>query len=161
MGTMNDAIGNVPQGWSGGNVRYSARLTLGGDEKDPPKLTLLRPERHSSSLLARRFGSDSYIRMRIAPELLGDPEKFARIARGFLLRPFVICGRTYEVRYTNRDGVAFLMATNTTTPRGLPGCEAQRFMSFHQFFQWFNPLQLNSAQVCSMHLVEEPVLTLL
>ncbi|VDC07371.1 unnamed protein product [Peniophora sp. CBMAI 1063] len=146
MGTMNDAIDGLPESWYGGNVHYAAKLTPGASDNDPPTLTLLRPERHSSSLFARRFGSDSYIRLRIAPDLLGEPEKFTRIARGLLLRPFVICGRTYEVRYTNRDGVAFLMASSTTTPRGLPGCEGQRFMSFHKFFQWFNPIQLNSDQ---------------
>ncbi|KZV76675.1 hypothetical protein PENSPDRAFT_569324 [Peniophora sp. CONT] len=143
---MNDAIDDVSEGWYGGNIHHAAKLVPGADGNGEPTIALLRPERHSSSLFARRFGSDSYLRLRIAPELLGDPDKFECIARGFLLRPFVICGRTYEVRYTNRDSVAFLMATNTTTPRGLPGCEARRFMSFHHFFQWFNPLELNSEQ---------------
>ncbi|KZV74243.1 hypothetical protein PENSPDRAFT_682217 [Peniophora sp. CONT] len=132
MGTLNDAINNIPEGWYGGNIHHSAKLVSGADENAEPTITLLRPEHHSSSLFARRFESDSYLRLRIAPELLGDADNFERIARGFLLRPFVICGRTYEVRYSNRDD--------------LPGCKGRRFMSFHKFFQWCKTLEPNSEQ---------------
>ncbi|EPQ25716.1 uncharacterized protein PFL1_06710 [Pseudozyma flocculosa PF-1] len=100
--------------WFGGKVHFEAQVALaeGAQHKGwkPSAVTqdvkfevrLLPPRLGASCRLTRRFGSERFIRLKVAPSLLKslqryDPSKEAeRDFRDFLLRPFHILGRIFR-----------------------------------------------------------------
>lgn len=104
-----------------------------------------------SYLFSRRFGSKSFFRIKLG--------KSAKVVPGlcfdYLRNPFVICGRVFRAFYA-KDDTVFLFKTNEiwlSEDVIIPGPKGGDGMSFEEFINWFNPMDLNRAQVFSYPVV--------
>ena len=74
----------------GGSVHFTARLAPDPSGNGPLKTFLLPPKRGTSCKLARRFGSDRILRLRVGDV---DPNE----AEAFLRRPMVLENHVFEL----------------------------------------------------------------
>jgi hypothetical protein len=133
-------------GWYGGKVEFRAKLQK--DEKtNSYKIVLERCMLGTSCRFTRRFGSKSFLRIKIPSRILHSNTN-GLIA--YFRNPFVIWGRIFRAFYAKDDNV-FLFRTNEIfdeshiRPDHFPG------FSLLQFIEWHNPLEFNRNQVCTFH----------
>lgn len=126
--------------WYGGQVLFTGKLVKKGSEyKIELEPAMLGP----STMFARRFGSKHFFRVKIPKSQKGDLEKLLQ----FLQRPVLLCGFVFRAFYA-KDTNIFYVKTNEVTDgttivigKTLPGV-----MSFMEFLDWHNPIELNSGQ---------------
>ncbi|KAF9532775.1 RNA dependent RNA polymerase-domain-containing protein [Crepidotus variabilis] len=142
----NEGIGNNPKrpGWYGGKIEFHAQIQNRNGEY---KIILESPNLGASSRLTRKFGSWSFLRVRV-PETI-----FYGNDRGlipFFLRPFVIWGRVFRVCDSKRGSVFFYW-THETYASGsiLSSPSPKQRKSLEEFISWHNPLEQNSKQLMS------------
>lgn len=134
---------NYPD-WYGGKVSFRGKLLR---VEGPPKSYKIRLEACSlgaSCRFSRRFGSWSFLRIKIPADIIHDKNNELIL---FFEKLFVIWGQVFRACYSQGKG-AFLYMTNETYPanRGpVPGR-----MSFEEFIQWHNPIEENSGQVSKL-----------
>jgi RNA-dependent RNA polymerase len=138
---------NEPLGWHGGQVLFHARLhSMSRDSNNPEyKLTLEPAELSSSHSFARRFGSKHFLRLKLTKAVLN---KNSKQLLDYLRRPFILCGSVFRAFFAKNHNV-FYVKTNEGTNGGsiLSNAPVPGVMSFLEFINWHNPLDLNSNQV--------------
>ncbi|THU89976.1 hypothetical protein K435DRAFT_276844 [Dendrothele bispora CBS 962.96] len=131
-------IGNNPRfpGWYGGKVDLRGTL-----EKDF-SIKLERCSLGPSCKLKRRFGSTSFLRVKIPSDLLYRPQ---RDLVKFFKRPLIFWNSVFRAYY-HKDDCVFLYKTNETFGRGSFGKKNKGSLSLYDFIQWMNPLEYNQKQ---------------
>lgn len=128
--------------WFGGQVQQVARIIETPDKNY--HLRLEKMEMRKSHRFARFLGSRHLMQFKL-------PDKFENGA-AFLLRNFVLCGRIF-VPFCVKDGNVYLLETKDDFERRpVPSQGDQYRVSFTDFIQWHNPMQLNGSQVCCLFL---------
>ena len=129
-------------GWYGGKIEFRGKLQK-DEQTDSYKIVLERCTLGPSCRFTRRFGSRSFLRVKIPSRILHSSTS-GLIA--YFRSPFVIWGRIFRAFYA-KDDIVFLFRTNEIydEQRILPG----HFGGFSllQFIEWHNPLQSNRNQV--------------
>jgi hypothetical protein len=135
--------------WYGGKVEFRAKLkeVEPNCKKPQYKVALEQPELGHSTRFSRRFGSKSFLKIKIAKQILN--RKSHHLVE-FFTRPFILCGHVFR-GFTSKDNNVFLVRTNEvfdgvriSTPPQSP-C-----LSLVEFLEWHNPLRYNVNQVrCS------------
>ncbi|KAJ7434748.1 RNA dependent RNA polymerase-domain-containing protein [Mycena galericulata] len=149
----NAALGNCPeypQG-HGGKVCFSgtieAQISEGKNKGiHSVKVVLDRCTLTSSCRLCRRFGSTSFLRLKIPSKIL---HSHAEGLREFFLRPFVLFGAVFRSFYA-KDGTVFLFKTRerfTNDSIKMFGSTYDHHLPLFEFLDQFNPLHLNSKQL--------------
>lgn len=136
--------------WHGGKVHFHCKLTK-PPEQNTLKLTLEKPYLGPSSRMTRRFGSDRFIRVKIASNIFySEGTKLV----SYFQQPFIFNNRVYRAFFA-KDSTVFLVQTAekldrdetgnalTISPASVPGV-----LSLLEFLHWHNPLELNLSQVC-------------
>ncbi|KAL4244292.1 RNA-dependent RNA polymerase [Abortiporus biennis] len=134
-------------GWYGGKVHFTAKLVY----KDGRcSIVLEKPVLGSSNRFSRRFGSKSFIRVK-----LPSNELYIHGAEWipFFKRPFIIMGYVFRAFFAKEENV-FLFRTNErvsdvssdTTHHKLNLRESNDGMSLFSFIKWHNDLSINSQQ---------------
>jgi RNA-dependent RNA polymerase len=136
------AIGNNPvcPGWYGGKIDIRGTLQI-----SPQKKLSIKLERCSlgpSNKAKRRFGSKSFLRIKIPGNLRFDPDiDFV----SFFKRPFIFWGSVFRAFYS-KDDTVFLYLTNESYDDGEFRKHPKR-LSLYDFIEWANPLEPNKDQV--------------
>lgn len=147
-----EGLGNNPRfpGWHGGKVVFQGQLSV---EDGEHKIVLDSCSIGGSSRFARRFGSWSFLRVKVPQSIFfGQKRDFIT----FFLRPFIIWGRVFRV-FDAKDCKVFLYWTNECLSSGSPIPDR---MSFEEFVNWHNPLEENKNQVNTNRLtLVQPELT--
>lgn len=123
-------------------MEFRAKLHRKGS--NPYKIILDRCTLGPSCRFARRFGSKSFLRIKIPAPILHNPNNELN---SFFSKPFVFWGRIFRAFYA-KDDTVFLFLTNELmedlqiVPGVFPG------LSLFQFAEWHNPLSTNVGQVC-------------
>jgi RNA-dependent RNA polymerase len=133
--------------WYGGKVEFRATLQDTSSTDIPQyKIVLQRPVLGTSCRFTRRFGSQSFLRVKIPSALLNKRDH--DLVR-FLSRPFILTGYVFRAFYAKKDHV-FLFKTcevydgkNVSEPM-VTGRKSD--LTFQQFIDWHNPLQFNIRQ---------------
>ncbi len=131
-----EGLGNNPRfpDWYGGKVMFQGQLL---DDDGEYRIILDNCALGGSSRLTRRFGSWSFLRIRVPQTIFfGHNRDFMN----FFLRPFVIWGRVYRV-FDPKDCKVFLYWTSESS-----GSRIRGRMSFEEFIEWHNPLRMNQNQ---------------
>ena len=136
-----------PLGWHGGRVLFHAKLrNISRDSKDLQyKLTLEPAELSSSHSFARRFGSKHFLRVKLTKGVLN---KNSKQLLDYLQRPLLLCGSVFRA-FLAKESNAFYVKTNERTDGKsiLSNAPVPGVMSFLEFIDWHNPIELNSEQV--------------
>lgn len=137
--------------WYGGKVHFCCKLI---QEKSGKAFSLVleKPYLGPSSRMTRRFGSDKFIRVKIAQSLFyseGD-----RLMT-FFRRPFIFNLRIYRAFFA-KDSTVFLVQTAEEAKQDKDGVYSFHALSagisisplpFTEFLDWHNPLHFNQGQV--------------
>jgi RNA-dependent RNA polymerase len=137
--------------WFGGKVEFRGQLQDGGPSNPYAyKVVLEKPQIGASCRFTRRFGSMSFLRVKVPDMFLNRPNN--RLT-DFFSRPFILNGRVFQTFYAKDDNM-FLFRTNEIFKGGsiqAPGSSSQaRGFSFQEFLDWHNPLELNTNQASSI-----------
>ncbi|THV08462.1 hypothetical protein K435DRAFT_641686, partial [Dendrothele bispora CBS 962.96] len=120
--------------WFGGKVIF--RLSL----RKNFEISLEKAELGASNRFTRRWGSKSFVRVKISKELWNSGDALVN----FFRRPFIICGRIFRA-FLEKDKTVFLFMTNETlNPSGQ--ISSTEGISFEEFLESHNPLSRNQKQ---------------
>jgi RNA-dependent RNA polymerase len=139
--------------WYGGKVLFHAKLhdMAGGRKSCTPqyKLTLEPAELSTSNSFARRFGSKHFLRMKLTK---GVVNKNSKMLLDYLRRPLILCGSVFRAFYA-KEGNVFYVKTNEGTDGKsiLSEVSVPNVMSFLEFINWHNPIELNAKQVSKVY----------
>lgn len=139
--------------WFGGKVIFRAALKNKGTANNPIfTVTLGQAELGPSCRFSRRFGSKSFLRIKIGKSLWMNESTCSPLL-DFLKKPFVLLGSVYRTFYA-KDGTAFLFRTHEVpveTKAGLSILQTHILSrpSLLDFLEWHNPLELNAGQPIS------------
>ncbi|TFK39284.1 RNA dependent RNA polymerase-domain-containing protein [Crucibulum laeve] len=132
---------NYPD-WYGGKVEFRAKLA--GNKDDGYKITLERCTLGASSRFTRRFGSWSFIRVKIPLQTFHKSDNGLNV---FFKKAFVIWGNVFRACYA-KDQSVFLFRTNELCQAGRLTSNAVPGMSLEQLVSdWHNPLAINGNQL--------------
>jgi RNA-dependent RNA polymerase len=140
---------NNLSGWHGGRVLFHAKLhDMARDRKSCTpqyKLTLEPAELSSSHSFARRFGSKHFLRMKLTKGVIN---KHSKHLLDYIRRPLILCGSVFRAFFA-KEGNVFYVKTNEGTDGKsiLLNVSVPNVMSFLEFINWHNPIELNSKQV--------------
>ena len=130
-------IGNNPTipGWYGGKVEFRGRLQSQTDGTTKSfKILLDNCTLGTSCRFMRRFGSWSFLRIKIPLEIVHDPK--SNLAQ-FFQKQFVLWGNVFRACYAKDDNVFFYWTNERFPPTSItPGR-----LSFEDFIMWHNPLE--------------------
>ncbi|KIK68052.1 hypothetical protein GYMLUDRAFT_216523 [Collybiopsis luxurians FD-317 M1] len=128
--------------WFGGKVMFRGKLKP-ADEKKPPqfKIELERPELGASSRFTRRFGSKSFMRIKIPKDL----SRYRDALMNYFRRPFIVSGKVFRA-FLEKERTVFLFMTNEYPEKELVANPNSSSLSFLDFLNWHNPIELNKAQ---------------
>ena len=136
-------------GWHGGQVLFHAKLhNLARDRKSCTpqyKLTLEPAELSSSHSFARRFGSKHFLRMKLTK---GVVNKHSKKLLDYIRRPLILCGSVFRAFFAKESNVFYVKTNEGTDGKSiLSNVSVPNVMSFLEFINWHNPIELNSKQV--------------
>ena len=137
---------NEPLGWNGGQILFHAKLhNKSRDSKNPEyKITLEPAELSFSHSFSRRFGSKSFLRLKLTKAVLNNGEKLLE----YLRRPVILCGSVFRSFFAKNHNVFYIKTNEGTNGDSiLSNAPVPGVMSFLEFINWHNPLHLNSKQV--------------
>ena len=138
-----------PISWYGGKILFHGKLhdvSIRGSKEPVFKLTLEPAELGPSYMFARRFGSKHFFRLKLTK--LVQAGKKPDLLLDYLRRPLIICGSVFRAFFA-KDSNVFYVKTNEMTDgesintRNL----VPDTMSFLEFLNWHNPIELNNSQV--------------
>ncbi|KAJ7721959.1 RNA dependent RNA polymerase-domain-containing protein [Mycena maculata] len=146
----NAGLGNCPeylQGY-GGKVSFTGTIDAQIPDKsrrlESVKVVLDRSTLASSCRLARRFGSSSFLRLKVPSKILHSN---AEGLKDFFQKPFVIFDRVFRSFYA-KDGAVFLFRTRERCVNGVVQTVASAHgLTLFEFLNEFNPLDLNANQL--------------
>ena len=113
----------------------------------PPqyKLTLEPAELSSSHSFARRFGSKHFLRMKLTK---GVTNKHSKELLDYIRRPLILCGSVFRAFFAKESNVFYVKTNEGTDGKSiLSNVSVPGVMSFLEFINWHNPIELNSKQV--------------
>ena len=136
-------------GWHGGQVLFHAILINTTTDKkscNPQyKITLQPAELSSSHSFGRRFGSKHFLRMKLAKNVLN---KHTKKLSEYLHRPLILCGSVFRAFFSKESNVFYVKTNEGTDGKSiLSNVFVPNIMSFWEFINWHNPIELNSKQV--------------
>ncbi|KAJ7599279.1 RNA dependent RNA polymerase-domain-containing protein [Mycena floridula] len=138
-------IGNNPEypGYYGGKIHFRGTVKQ-HDAKSGGKywIELEHAMLGPSCKVARRFGSTSFLRIKIPTNMLFRSDTKLR---QFLLRPLVILTDIYRAFYA-KDSIVFFWKTDESLVNGELRSSTFERKSLFQFLEFCNPLGLNSDQ---------------
>ncbi|RXW15104.1 hypothetical protein EST38_g10750 [Candolleomyces aberdarensis] len=143
FGAMGFNKDGSPSEFYGGQVQFRGTLSLPRDAKEPT-LKLEAPTLGPSTQFGRRFGSKSLFRIKLSKEALWMN---SMALLNYFRRPFIICGFVFRSFYSKEDNVFLIKTderwdgTNVLQADGESGV-----MSFMDFINWHNSLELNCNQ---------------
>jgi RNA-dependent RNA polymerase len=126
-------------------VEFRGRLQDGGPSNPfAYKVVLEKPQIGASCRFTRRFGSISFLRVKVPEMFLNRPNN--RLTE-FFSRPFILNGRVFQTFYAKDDNM-FLFRTNEIFKGGSiqAALGPSRGLSFLEFLNWHNPLRKNTKQ---------------
>ncbi|KAF5390517.1 hypothetical protein D9757_002717 [Collybiopsis confluens] len=134
---------NKDDDWFGGKIVFAGKLKiLSLDSKKRPlfKVELERPDMGASSRFTRRFGSKSFMRIRIPKDLSKYSDDLIELFR----RPFIVSGKVFRAFLEKEKNVFFFMTNES--PEGPSASPLPDGLSFLDFLNWHNPLHANQNQ---------------
>ncbi|KAL1675560.1 RNA dependent RNA polymerase-domain-containing protein [Schizophyllum commune] len=134
--------------WFGGKIHYTARIELSdsGSRYNPFKITLRRPELGVSSQFYRRYGSSSFLTVKLAKAVSSD-RGYGDAIETFVRRPLVILGRVFRaVRRVDDSFIYFRTNEVCVGDKISPDETVPGAPSLWDFLNAQNPLRLNTAQ---------------
>lgn len=132
----------------GGQIEYPLRLVKSEDPDHPYKIYLEKPEKGRSHRFARDLGSPSILHLSVPSKLVKNE---GEDLRKFLAKRFIINGRVYLPIPPKDTTSVYLIQTNENFERKPSAYYGDQFrISFDEFVQRHNPLDLNSRQVKSV-----------
>jgi hypothetical protein len=137
----NAALGNCfeyPSGY-GGKVCFAGSVEVKGNKV---KVVLDRCTLASSCRLCRRFGSSSFLRLKVPLKILHSSKNDLK---AFFQKPFVIFNSVFRAFYA-KEGTVFLFKTRESHSLGTIS-DSTAGLTLFEFLDEFNPLQLNANQV--------------
>ena len=116
------------------------------DRKCAPqyKLKLQPAELSSSHSFARRFGSKHFLRLKLTKPVLNSNNKQLL---NYLRRPLILCGSVFRAFYAKESNVFYVKTNEVTNGKSILSNGSVAGMSFLEFINWHNPIELNSRQV--------------
>lgn len=136
--------------WYGGKVGFRGKLKKTSAKGSSPsfKIVLEKAELGPSNRFARKFGSKSFLRVKVTRECLSYEKELV----SFFKHPFILNGSVFRAFY-EKDKNVFLFMTNEV----VEGSEIskvkispRRFrpdrISLVEFLDWHNPIMENSTQ---------------
>ncbi|KAJ7213532.1 RNA dependent RNA polymerase-domain-containing protein [Mycena pura] len=143
----NAALGNCPEHLAGygGTACFSGTLQAGNNKVSTARVLLDRCTLKASCRLWRRFGSSSFLKIRI-PNLktLRSGDEGINL-RELFRKPFIIFESVFRSFFA-KDGIVFLFKTCETFKNGVVQSNGGSGLTLFEFLDQFNPLQLNSDQ---------------
>lgn len=145
-----------PLGWHGGQVLFHAKLhDMARDRKSCTtpqyKLTLEPAELSTSHSFARRFGSKHFLRLKLTKAVLN---KNSKQLMDYIRRPLILCGSVFRAFFAKESNVFYVKTNEGTDGKSiLPDAPVPGVMSFLEFINWHNPMELNSKQVSTRSMV--------
>ncbi|KAJ6499604.1 RNA dependent RNA polymerase-domain-containing protein [Mycena vitilis] len=136
----NAALGNCSQYPKryGGKVCFTGTIEVAQDKVN---VVLDRCTLSSSYRLGRRFGSSSFLRLKIPARILHSPDNRLK---EFFQNPFIIFGSVFRSFYA-KDATVFLFRTREKYSQGTIQ-DSTDGLSLFEFLDQFNPLKLNEEQ---------------
>ncbi|KAI5893502.1 uncharacterized protein SCHCODRAFT_02538659 [Schizophyllum commune H4-8] len=134
--------------WFGGKIHYTARIepSDSGSRYSPFKVTLRRPELGVSSQFYRRYGSSSFLTVKLAKAVSSD-RGYGDAIEAFVRRPLVILGRVFRaVRRVDDSFIYFRTNEVCVGDKISPDEVVPSAPSLWDFLNAQNPLRLNTAQ---------------
>lgn len=140
-------------GWYGGKVHFTGKL-LYDKRHSTFAVKLEKPVLQSSTSLARSFGSEAFLSLRVDDDKLYYDQ--GADVQNYLRRPLLISGRVFRAFYS-KNRTVFFYCTNEVVEGEGPifypqqptrtsrGCLS---MSLLDFLNWYNPININQQQVC-------------
>ncbi|KAJ2927622.1 hypothetical protein H1R20_g9471, partial [Candolleomyces eurysporus] len=146
FGAMGFNKDGSPSEFYGGQVQFRGTLFLPRDAKEPT-LKLEAPTLGPSTQFGRRFGSKNIFRIKLSKEALWMN---SMALLNYFRRSFIICGFVFRSFYSKEDNV-FLVKTNerwdgTSVLPADGESGVSGVMSFMDFINWHNSLELNCNQ---------------
>src|ERR1700761_3911181 len=140
----NAGLGNCPehQAKYGGKACFSGTLELLNNKVSTARVLLDRCTLKASCRLWRRFGSSSFLKIKIPSKTLHSGDKGIR---ELFRKPFIIFESVFRSFFA-KEGTVFLFKTCETFENGVIRSNGSGLTLF-EFLDQFNPLQLNSDQV--------------
>ncbi len=132
--------------WYGGKVGFRGKLKNTSAKGSSPsfKIVLEKAELGPSNRFARKFGSKSFLRVKVTKECLSYEKELV----SFFRHPFILNGSVFRAFY-EKDKSVFLFMTNEVV-EGF-GISPRRFrpdrISLVDFLDWHNPIMENTTQV--------------
>lgn len=109
------------------------------------KLTLEPAELSSSHSFARRFGSKHFLRMKLTKGVIN---KHSKKLLDYIRRPLILCGSVFRAFFAKESNVFYVKTNEGTDGKSiLSNVSVPNVMSFLEFINWHNPIELNSKQV--------------
>ncbi|KAH9484476.1 RNA-dependent RNA polymerase 1 [Psilocybe cubensis] len=144
-----EGLGNNPSypGWYGGKVQFRGHLSADRDKNQfitqkSIRLVLDKCQLGSSCRFTRRFGSWSFIRVKIPSDLYFNKKIQLDV---FFRQGFVIWDRVFRACYAKGDNV-FLFMTNEKLHSSSGSGTFEDGLSLEGFINWHNPLAHNTNQ---------------
>lgn len=133
--------------WYGGRVQQIARLV-----KEDGKFTLQLGAMQKvgrSHRLGRYLGSRRVLQVKLPSEAVYNDGVMKEL-RELLSKKFILCGRVFEA-FSVKDEKVYLVETDENHQRAPKDSDGdQRRRSLKALIRWYNPLELNSKQVCAV-----------
>ncbi|KAJ7128080.1 RNA dependent RNA polymerase-domain-containing protein [Mycena filopes] len=139
----NAALGNCSENlksYYGGKICFSGNIEI--DTTKMVKVVLDRCTLTSSCRLYRRFGSSSFLRLKVPLRTLHSPENGLR---EFFRKPFIVFNSVFRAFYA-KDGAVFLFKTRETYYDNAVH-DSEVGLSLFEFLDEFNPLEHNANQL--------------
>ena len=144
LGLMKDQFYGVGN-WYGGKIQQTALLQKSRDGMSFVIQLEKLENQYRSHRLGRHLSSRRILHVRFPKELL---MKESAALREYFHAKFVICGRVFMPFRTRKNHV-FMVETSENYHRKFdPSCGDDLRLSFQDFVQQHNPLELNKEQVC-------------
>jgi hypothetical protein len=129
------------EGWYGGKIQFQGKL-----QKDEIagifKIVLERCTLGASCRFTRRFGSKSFLRIKIPARLRHSNSGLP----SFFRKAFIIWGRVFRAFYA-KDETVFMFRTTEIFDESCIRPAQYNGMSLWELIQWHNPLEYNITQV--------------
>lgn len=141
----NLGFNNADDDWYGGKVNFRGKLKKTSAKGSSPsfKIVLERAELGPSNRFARKFGSKSFLRVKVTRECLSHEKELV----SFFKHPFILNGFVFRAFY-EKDKSVFLFMTNEVVEDSQ--ISPQRFrpdrISLIDFLDWHNPIMENTSQ---------------
>ncbi|KAK0206463.1 RNA dependent RNA polymerase-domain-containing protein [Desarmillaria ectypa] len=131
--------------WYGGKVNFRGKLKKTSAKGSSPsfKIILEKAELGPSNRFARKFGSKSFLRIKVTKECLSYEKELV----SFFKHPFILNGSVFRAFY-EKDKNVFLFMTNEVVEGSkisLQRCRPDR-ISLVDFLDWHNPIMNNINQ---------------